>query len=254
MTLIKGKQAQVDFTQKARDAQSQLQNWISEVSAGFTGADVSQTHCTAPANGRPVVQAGAPPTNGTYTPTCVFLGKAVQFPPNGESNIYAYSVFGNNTYNGRLPTNLAESNPEPAVNQAGVETTVTFDLTPLTVKGKKSCQGISGACDTRLLGFYNSINSESITNGNNENELNVYYYPNFNGTPSTSDASGGNSSVTQCIEMANSCTPPILQANGNPPQLQNLKLCITDGDRTAQLSILSSSGLGASVQLDFINC
>lgn len=247
MKLITGKQAQVDFTQKARDTQSQLQTWLSQVSAGFPGVDLTQDHCTAPANGRPIVQSGPPPTGSTYTPTCVYLGKAIQFPPDNGSSIYAYSVFGNMNFSGGLPSTLAESSPEPAIGQSAPSLTQGFDLTPLFIKKINTCKGVTTiSCNSRLLGFYNSINSDSSTN--NENELNAYLYNGYDGTPSAQD----NSTVQQCLEMQSPCFSSPTPAY--PDKLQYLRFCLSDGNRTAQLSITSSAGLGASVQLDFINC
>jgi type II secretory pathway component PulJ len=241
MNLIKGKQAETEFSQKARDAQSKLQSWINNVSTGFTGADPSQDHCKISGLPEVVTNTSDPAPVGGYTPECVYLGEAIQLVDSGSNNntIYAYSVFGTRLNGGVEPKNLKTSNPEAAAGQGGsVDLTQSLDLTPLHVSSTTS----------HLVGFYNSINTESSTSaGNGQSDVNAYEYA-FSGSPST-PADQGNTALIQCIELTGPCNTA-----DYPPKLSRLDVCLSDGKRTAQLSVISSSGLGADVTLTYKNC
>ncbi len=245
--LIDNRQTQTDFNQSVRDTQSQLQAWINEVSAGFTGADPNKDSCsTQLISGvqRPVLQPNLPGPG--YTPACVFLGKVFQFPPDNTqgSTIYAYPVFGVRDNNGILPTTLQASNPEPAVGQAGVDLTQSFSLLPLYVKSVTSSGVGSSYTASHLAGFFTSINTEGSTASNGESDVNAYQYDNFNGSPPFAADQSGNA-VVPCVEMTGSCLPT---------KLKQMKICLTDGKSFAQITIDSSLGLGASVNLQYVNC
>jgi hypothetical protein len=248
MALIKSKQAETDFSQKARDAQSKIQTWINNVSTGFTGADPSQDHCILSA-GRPqvITNASSPPPATGYNPECAYLGEAVQFIDSGsnKSSIYAYSVFGSRLNGVLQPKNLKESHPEPAVGQSGsVNLTQAFDLSPLYVRNVKS-SGVATAYNaSHVVGFYNSINTEASTTSNGQSDVNAYQYT-IDGSM-TAPATPSNITLMSCLELLSPCNTA-----DYPNKLNWLHVCLTDGKRFTQLVITSSSGLGANVTLNY---
>lgn len=259
MKLIDGKQTQTDFGQKIRDTQSQLQSWIDNVSAGFTGANPANSQCALSSTGRPVVLSGAPPATG-YVPNCVYLGNAIQFTDkangNNDSTIYAYSVFGTRLSGGLLPTDMKSSNPEPAVGTGGgqqailgkppMDLTQSFSLTPLFVKSVTSSAASTAYTSSHLVGFFNSINTENSASDNGQNDLNAYQY-NFPGGNSAGDQGGA--TVVQCLEMLTTS-----QCGGSNYPLNHLYVCLTDGKSFAEIQIISGNGIGADVTIKYINC
>lgn len=254
MNLIKGKQNQTYFSEKLRDTQSQLNAWINSSSSGFTGADPATQHCEI-SGVRPVVKTGS---TSNYTPACVYLGKAIQFPPNGAkgSTIYSYSVFGVRMNGSELPTNLNNSSPAPAVGLGGgqgagsIDLTQPFSLLPLYVVSVKSTGAIT---TSHLVGFYGSINTDQqFDSSNGQSDVNAYQY-NFGGSTTPADQSGG-AQVINCLRMSPSCgfTP----ATPYPDKLNKLDICLSDGNQYAQITITSSSGIGADVTLAYkgTNC
>jgi len=252
MNLIRGKQAETDFTQKMRDTQSQLQSWISASSAGFTGADPTKQSCTAPGGSRPTVKNIAP--GPVYTPQCVFLGEAVQFPqdPAKGSTIYAYPVFGVRLNGGELPTDLNTSMPTPTAGQSGnIDLSQPFSLLPLYVRSVKSsgldcsvtpCSPSSNTT-SHLVGFYGSINTDTSTANNGESDVNAYQY-NFGGSTTRAD-----SQVINCLQMSPSCG--FSPSSSYPDKLTKLTVCLTDGDHFAQLLVNSGNGIGADVTINY---
>lgn len=255
MNLIRGRQAEVDFDQKMRDTQSKIQSWINESTAGFTGSNPAAQSCII-TGGRPQLQ-NVPPS-ATYAPNCVYLGKAIQFTDisNGgqPDKIFAYSVFGVRLNGGELPSNLKDSSPEPAVQSGATDLTQALDLSPAEVKTVVSNAVGSAYTTSHLVGFFNSLNTEANTTDNGQTDINAYQFR-FNGTPPTpADLPGGNSLIN-CMELTGgTCFPPSTDKTNWPEKLNSLKVCLTDGRRTAQITINSSAGVGATVKLDFVNC
>src|SRR5579862_8084966 len=71
--LISGHQAEVEFDQTVRDTQTKVEDWINDVSTGFTGGDPNQLNCTTSGvTGRPVISTAV----SAKVPDCIFEGKA----------------------------------------------------------------------------------------------------------------------------------------------------------------------------------
>lgn len=270
--LISGKQEQTSFDQKMRETQSKLQQWISDVSTGVSNGDPSRQYCDN-SSGRPEIINPPPSRPANYSPQCIFLGKAIQFTdhslglhtsPNQDSTLYIYSVFGCR-YSGCnstpvLPPDMYSANPEPAIGLiSGVLTyadlTQTFDVSPAYVKSvcdnPPSCSG----SHSHLIGFMNSFNTDENTAVNGSENLNVYLYKLNNNDAPANDLING-VQVKQCLEgNGGPCNLAALPSpNNNPPSLQSYQLCLSDGKYSAQITISSASGIGASTQLDYIAC
>ncbi|HET7827640.1 MAG TPA: hypothetical protein VFK97_02125 [Candidatus Saccharimonadales bacterium] len=252
--LIGGKQNEAAFDQKMHDTQTQLQGYINDVSNGFSGGNPASQNCTI-ASSLPLVKAGAP--GAGYTPSCIFLGKAIQFNDatvgnNQDEQLYIYSVFGCriiscSATSAQLPDSMTVANPNPADGSSGqVDLTATFDLSPAHVLGVCSMSACGAnpvqTNQSHLIGFFNSFNANAQSNG--AEDLNVYQYP------FKQNAAKDSGLVTKCLQVI----PPghcHLTGHTNPPSLTNYEVCLTDGQRYAVISITSNSGIGATVKLDF---
>jgi hypothetical protein len=255
MRLISGKQSETDFNQKMRDTQSKIQDWINDVSTGQTGGDPDSQTCKL-SGGRPEVITRVASTN--YDPQCVYLGKVIQITdssngstsPNQNENLYAYSVFGIRlTSSDQLPSSLDESKPDAAIGQNGsLDLTQTYSLSPAKIKSVCAVSGASctSAGAPHLIGFMNSFNTEQNTADNGNVDLSAYQYS-FNGNDKLANQSG--STVRKCLQWTNPCN-----SGANPAPLKEVRLCLTDGRRTAQIVISSNGGIGASVRLEYVAC
>lgn len=249
--LISGKQAEAEFDTKMRDTQSKIQDWINDVSTGNTGGDPSQQACVL-SLGRPQVNNGSPSAN----PACVFLGKAIQFttqPGANSDKIYAYSVFGCReascksipTSTDVLPSSVAASSPKAADGfPAGQSLTETFELASVEVK--KLCYGPDPPCSPqdRLIGFYNSLNTQNqdINNpSNGAEDINVYVYPLTNNYPINDPQ------IDNCLQWLGICSTTTLLT-------KSYAVCFTDGSRTAEITITSKTGIGATTDLEYKAC
>ncbi len=109
--MIAGRQSQAAFDQSARQIQSQIQQALNEVAAGFY-PNRSDFQCTA-SGGGPILSAGAS-SQGTNS-GCIFLGKALQFGVGSvDSDLFTtYTISGlqNGGSGGAESSTLDEAKP-----------------------------------------------------------------------------------------------------------------------------------------------
>jgi len=91
MSLMSGRQANVQFSQAVTDAQSRMQDIISQVATGYYANNGSFTCKVSGASVPPTFDTSTPQAQGTSN-DCVYLGKAVSFT-NGTTDS-GYNVFG----------------------------------------------------------------------------------------------------------------------------------------------------------------
>jgi type II secretory pathway pseudopilin PulG len=242
MLLISGKQNTTEFNQKMRDTKSKIDDWLNDVSTGFTGGSPDNQHCQV-VSGRPQVQAGAPGPN--YNPDCVFLGKALLFSTNPAGNannqILAYSVFGCRvnpcaSATGTLPQDYTQATPTPQVGPPlDLE---TFGLGPVDIaKVTVVSASLTNYPGSQLVGFFSSFNTNVGQNGNSDLSINEFDYTGSGGSP------------INCIMLQGACA-----LGANPPQpLKSYKVCLSDGKRYADVVITSTSGTGAQTDLQYVN-
>lgn len=256
--LIDGRQAEVTFQQTTQDASSQIQSWINSVPTGFSGANPGQINCTISA-GQPLIKAGAP----SVTPQCIFLGKAIQFtgtdtsPGSGNVNqLFAYSIFGcrlvNCNLSGALPTNLTAAVPVVAVSN-GADLTQQFNLGAVKVIDVTSSAVNSNYTKSHLVGFFNSSNTELSSGTNGALDLDVYQFR-FDGSSPTPGNQTGGSVLLSCLQLTSNACKAIGSPDQWPEPLLSLQVCLSDGNRTALLTIKSSYGIGATTKLQYTSC
>lgn len=256
MKLISGKQAQVEFDTKMRETQSRLNDWVNDVATGFTGGDPTTQTCFLDGGGRPYINPNRAPDT-SYTPSCIFLGKAIQFTDqaissSADSTIYVYSVFGRRVIDpatGAIPTDLQSANPAPAVGTGGGQPASSADLTEIFSLGSSYVKSVTGGsyANSHMIGFFNSFNTEQSAATNGNTDLSPVEYS-FTGASTPADQ--GNTGVMNCLELLT--TAP---CNSNLPKpLTSYRICISDGSRTAQITISSNGGIGAATSLAYLAC
>lgn len=116
----------------------------------------------------------------------------------------------------------------------------SFSLLPAHVKSVTS----TPLAGSHLLGFFTSFNTEASAADNGNSDLSIYEF-NFNGSAAPADQAGGQP-VINCLQLTGSCSSPQL--------LKTFSFCLADGSRSAQITISSAGGIGASTKLDYVPC
>ena len=111
-----GSQQDVQFSQSIRDLESKIQDVINDVSVGFFNNDGSIACSEASAAGDRldlVYDASLSAQQGSNN-ECIFVGKAIQFAPNGDPNsIQIYTIFcRRNAASGGVTQSLNDAEPE----------------------------------------------------------------------------------------------------------------------------------------------
>lgn len=107
MLFVSGQRQKTEFSQGVRDFASELQTIAMNVSTGYTAFPFSSgDHCWTDGN---TITVGPTDPIGSYE-LCVFVGRAVQFAPAGDTKAYKiYSVVGKQYDAGREATSLANT-------------------------------------------------------------------------------------------------------------------------------------------------
>lgn len=92
--LVGGQQAKTEFTQSARELESQIKDIINDVAVGFYPTNVS-IRCTALPAGGPLNLTEQNVEQGTNS-NCTFIGRVIQFAPHGSDRrgIRVYTIAG----------------------------------------------------------------------------------------------------------------------------------------------------------------
>jgi hypothetical protein len=277
---VGGQQAHAEFTSGMNDLNSKVQTTFSDVNNGFSGslsaaaASASNYDCVLdPSDGSPkLVNPGGNGNARGANPSCIFLGKVLQFSTAQPDNnrITIYSVLGRRTYNpgcsGCTETtvdSLLAGNPVAAIFPVP-PTAPQIDLTEdyiipsgirinsiQTTDTSGNTQGNPGA--SRMFGIFNSFNSENTASSANNIEngglslLTVQYPLSSNFGPRAPE-------VVSCIKLKFGNCRIVPDPNLWP--MNTMKICFesTRNDDTAVLTINSSNGLGASTKLTFEGC
>jgi hypothetical protein len=255
---IKGQQAHTEFITTMNDVDTKFQQWIDQVVNGFSGS----TAATGSGDYKCQLGPGGPnaspelvstPGAGNdlgANPACIFLGKALQVNSNQSStdsgHIYAYSILGRRTYisGGQEATadNLKHANPVAAVF-GDIDLTEDYKI-PQGVRVLSVKSTTAGIPDSRMAGFFNSFNSGNTANGSSS--LLAVQFP-FNQNRGKDD-----NQVLKCLELKATCNanPPAVPDNLWP--MSKWQICFDNqkDDERALVTIVSSNGFGASVQIN----
>lgn len=164
MLYLRENQRRVEFNQAVRDFESQIRDVINDIPTGYFLSSPS-LRCRVIGPSRPtIVPTGTNPL-GTDN-DCTYIGKALQFSPNGEKErLVVYSVIGRrlNT-SGDIATTLDEARPT-AVYEPSLDTTEEMQLQ----NGLEVTKVINGDTSAQygIVGIISNISGSSSTSTQN---------------------------------------------------------------------------------------
>lgn len=164
MTFVTGQRQKTEFSQGVRDFASELQTIASNVSTGYT-AFPFQTGQYCWTNGSAIHVA----TTYAGYDHCIFVGRAIQFAPNGKTDTYkVYTVVGKQHSSAtKEVTSLSEAqplalSPGTSFNAAGTEYAAEVKTFSGSLDVKWVKYGTSSVTtNTTALGFFTTFASYS---------------------------------------------------------------------------------------------
>jgi hypothetical protein len=259
VAVIRGQSTQAEFSTSVNDVNSKLQQWLDDVSNGFTGTSAGSSDAAAnfrcqvkgvgPGRSPELKTGGVTSARGTNS-DCIFLGKAILVNEDtNNTQIVAVPIVGLRAdADGEIINNIQDTEPIAAINSAGNLSDVDLSDRYTIPHGTKVLSVHDEGCPpattcSHMAGFFTSLSSSSSNNGA-QNALAVQY-PYLHTDGKIDDAS-----VYQCImlERENECkTPPT--KNLWPMNRWDICLATVRGNNRALLSIISTNGLGAKTTL-----
>ena len=227
-----GRQQEVQFTQAVRDFDSRLQDTINDITTGFFNNDGSNrcvvTNPSNP-NSAPSFPGGVDPQG--QSEDCVFIGKVMQFIPNGGGNeeINILNIVGrreNST--GVAVSNLDEANPRA----------VTQDVENIALDWGLRVTGLGDSSNNYAsIGFFTSF-SRSFGSGLNQTTVQNTQAVRYVGIP--------NSVAGETVSsLANKI------ANVTSTSQESILICLEKSDRSKKAAILLGEEGSASTTVLF---
>lgn len=236
---VNGKQASAEFKQGISQANSSLRAVMNDVSNGFFPS-LGDFRCTAGGSGAPAFSATA--TGQGENLGCIYLGKVIQFAPDGDTARYnVFTLAGRqykpSTTQNEVPTNLAEAMP---VVVPGLTQTYNFEHGNRLVKAGTVIEDslgahsdLSGIAFLTSFGRYDTGTRAGLTGANlSSGNQSVIAVPIFRGFGITT------------AEMTSRIATDVTDANvdTNPA----IRLCFDGG--SGWHGVLSIGGAGGHAQ------
>jgi hypothetical protein len=256
VAVIRGQSTQAEFSTSVNDVNSKFQQWIDDVSNGFTGTSAGSSDADANftcqiagvGTGRsPQLQAGGLTNARGTNSDCIFLGKAILVnQASNNTQIVAVPIVGLRVDDeGEVINNIQDTEPIAAINAPGNLSDVDLSDRYTIPHGTKVLSVRDQACPpaaicSHMAGFFTSMDSSS----GSQNLLAVQY-PYLH-----TDGNIDDDNVYQCIMLereAECKTPPT--KNLWPMNRWDICLATVRGNNRALLSIISSNGLGAKIKM-----
>jgi hypothetical protein len=212
-SFINGKQANTAFTEGVDDMASQIQEVIEQVTDGQY-SDIPLT-CQASATGLSFPDiVNSQPIQGTNS-QCVFLGKVLHFSVGGDPAQYEIFSMAAARESASV-TDLASTpyQPIPTLTTQPAETPQSLSVSCVEVNTTAACNPSTG---TYAIGFLQSLG--------------------------TAAGGGVYASGAQTVVLSSTNSPRALQA------AQSADICVTDGQRYADISIGTVGGNPLSVNV-----
>jgi hypothetical protein len=237
--LINGRQARTEFQQAVGDFVSNLRDTANDVSTGFASYDPNG--CVVTTTHR-VTDNRTDPNPGEQR--CIFIGKVMQFAPNGDaSKFQTYGVVGNqyDFATGLSPSSIATARPTalapgtgasaPNANHSQLED-IPYQATVTSVSYN------NGAANQQIgaFGFFTTFQSiySPATNSLNSGAIHVDTYP-IVSTPTL----GLNASTTSAVDAINRTTS---YGTVNPSRGITICLRSAGGNQTATVKLGGTAG------------
>ena len=246
ITVFGSQRGSTDFSQAMQDLNSKIQNYANTVqTSSFHG---SENFTCSVASDRALLVSGS--CSGSQ---CIFLGLAVLALPNQDS-LQTYTILGNkNVWSGGDSGTAATSiygsgsaNPEPAIIGSGSGSTYVLTDTYKLSAGATFKSAKASGTDYDLLGMYNGLPNDKLSNSQGTGALVLFGYPcNAAGCGA---ATPGTGLLKSCIEGFAPCA-------SLSKLTQPWTLCVQDGgsNNTALVTVSGAPG-GLTTNLDFSSC
>jgi prepilin-type N-terminal cleavage/methylation domain-containing protein len=235
ISVFTSRKSNTEFDQAVYDLQSKIQNLASQSSSKALPISLG---CK--------LQSGKPVLASTFSSTgeCIYLGYAIQVIPNG-STIYSYPVFASRSYTTSPAIEPALDSNTTATAQQYIE----VDTYPMLGGLKVSSANVSGSASASdLLTLYSSLQNVN-TSGNELDAAAVQVTFSSTDARQTGSVSGSTDNLRTCIEGSSCGAGSITSLNNNTAW----KLCVTDGRRSALLSIRGVA-TGVTIKLNINAC
>jgi prepilin-type N-terminal cleavage/methylation domain-containing protein len=238
IVVFNNRKATTQFSQSMYDLQSKIQSYAGQVSSKALPGYQEYTCAASATTNRPALTQVAASANETTGESCIYLGRAIQVIPGGDT-IYAYPVFGFRTIHngavdtGEFPNSISQATPEPVLNSPLVDS--YFILNGLTVVSA----GLVGDTNEHdLLTIYSSLQNNN-TSGNQVSVSAVQ--KTFTAADINAD------SLKACIE-GSGCSLKSLNSGAT------WQLCLTDGSAKQAQIRLKGTSTGISTKLNMDGC
>ena len=255
---LSSRRSSTEFSQGIYDAQSQIQQYIDQVSSRVLPGYQNYT-CALNSSNRPVLTPVASPGTETTGNDCIYLGQAIGIV-HGGSSIFSYPVYGSRLAHdggpddGQPITSILEANPEPAMDSSGNLLMVNkYSLYGGLTEAWSRISNDTDFIELNLMTFY-SDPQNSNTSGNDIVAAAHYFYPGLN-----SDDDATSSALKACIENtgseAGSCNydvqVPIGYYTKDYSSLSgSWDVCITNGTSSGLIIFAASAtGITSNVQI-----
>jgi hypothetical protein len=260
VAVIRGQSAQAQFSTSVNDVNSKINQWIDDVSNGFTGTSAGSSDtesdfiCTVRGVGggrTPELKVGTGTTKARGTNSdCVFLGKMILVNESSNSTqLVAAPIVGLRAdADGENINNIQDTEPIAGINAPGNLSDVDLSDRYTIPNGTRVLSAHEQGCTdptvcSHMAGFFTSL--DNFSTGNGAQNLWAVQYPFYH-----KDSNIDDPSVYQCVmlDRGSECkTPP--SKNLWPMKSWDLCLATVRGNNRALLSIISSNGLGARTKL-----
>ncbi|MBA3758300.1 hypothetical protein H0X10_01570 [Candidatus Saccharibacteria bacterium] len=246
MLVVGGQQRKTEFHTGIREIESQLIDIMNDVSTGLYNNTGNFTCSTASSTTNPpTISLGSAPEQGTNA-ECIFVGRAIQFAPNGTDNeeLGIYTLFGRRQVG--LPTSgtdvrtLAEAAPDvPTFDQADATLELPYGIKIMSVSyisglaqergtiaftnrfaGNAGSGGITGSQDIDIIAIAGTSLNQTKPAAKNNIRTNI--------TAATS-ALNPNSGITLCFKSGGTDQHGKILIGGSGRQI-NTALTIGTGD------------------------
>lgn len=234
--LVAGQQRKVEFNQAAQDIRSVIERIISETSAGHYPNSGFSCNATASSVN---ITATAGPGQGKNT-NCIFLGRAMQFGNNGDTEAYVvHTIAGYQHNDGSLAAAIPRLIPEGTI----FDGSRTFGRlhNGLTVVGMRYINGSTPPDDISTVAFLQGLGEVDSDNNVLSGSQQVMLVP-IPSSNAINTATVGSTIADAQTQLRNN--PPINPSGG-------VQICLAGGaSRWAQITI-GSNGRSLSVTLDY---
>jgi hypothetical protein len=248
ISLVVGRTENTSFSIGINNLQQEMQQLISESADDYYPAQ-GTFNCVGGTTSTTQPTISSSPANPAGENSgCIYLGKIVQFsPPTNTSQYVTYTVVGNEYDDSEVSQTVSNTDPV-ALMASGVDTSdskaIDDHLTTYSITATTAANPMGPSLSIGAFGFLAGDASGNIASYNGSDQLNsgsqeqsLYYVAGSSLSEDTATLISNNTGTSGDITTAN------LQAAGS------VTVCLTDGTKSAAITIDGSTGLTVSQKL-----